>query len=254
MLEMAVYWHLCMIFVVILAVFRPMVALVFVLIMDMVAWYLDYESAFSRFFLRRVRSMYPLRIHGDKYEKQAIYVYHPHGIVCMGAQMVFCVDPVFSNRPSLLANPFLFRVPIMRGVLRGFGCNPATMGECERILGEGGSYSICGGGSEESVMSGWSPMRIRMKRRRSHFMLSRRYDVPIVPVICPGENEIMRKWDHPLENFLVWALGFNVPVVGLPKWMELDVYVGNPVWPGDDQKERLMSEIKRITPCEVEFC
>jgi hypothetical protein len=254
MLEMAVYWHICMMIVVLLAIWRPVVAIVFVVIMDMVAWYLEYDSWFSRYFLERVKRMYPIKLHGEKYEKQAIYVYHPHGIVCLGAQMIFCIDPVFSNRPSLMANPFLFRLPIMRGVLRGFDCSRATMSECERLLSEGRSYGICAGGSEESIMSGNSPMRLRVKRRRSHFMLSRKYNIPIVPIICPDENEIMKKWDHPMEDFFVWLFGFNIPVVGLPRWMELNIYMGNPVWPGEKHRERLMDEIRRITPCEVELC
>ncbi len=258
MLEIFLYWNIALYIFAISLIINPLKTILVLLIVDLVITASIPLDIYRKLDVvkRDIDAVYPMTIHGKIDNSiKAIYIYHPHGIVSMGAGMLFSVTERI--RAHFLINWPLLLTPCYRHIFRGYGMDSASGKTVTKYLTNGESVVLCTGGAEESRYSSIDPLYLRLKKRTSYLRYANKYSVPIIPVLCPDENRFFRKLDHPFEEAITKALSFNIPIVSpVPYRGPIDVYVGNPIYPNPDiesYKQQVMNEMERISPVKIEW-
>ncbi|XP_050789472.1 2-acylglycerol O-acyltransferase 3 isoform X4 [Gopherus flavomarginatus] len=104
---------------------------------------------------------------------------HPHGIMCVGAAAAFCTEgPGFSClfpglRPSLALLAGLFRLPLYREYMMGFGMCPVSRPSLDFLLARpGNAVVIVVGGAAESLDCAPGQHRVTLQRRSGFVRLA----------------------------------------------------------------------------------
>ncbi|XP_050789469.1 2-acylglycerol O-acyltransferase 3 isoform X1 [Gopherus flavomarginatus] len=125
---------------------------------------------------------------------------HPHGIMCVGAAAAFCTEgPGFSClfpglRPSLALLAGLFRLPLYREYMMGFGMCPVSRPSLDFLLARpGNAVVIVVGGAAESLDCAPGQHRVTLQRRSGFVRLALQHGAALVPVYSFGENEVFRQ-------------------------------------------------------------
>ncbi|XP_074926712.1 2-acylglycerol O-acyltransferase 3-like [Chelonoidis abingdonii] len=112
---------------------------------------------------------------------------HPHGIMCTGAAAAFCTEgPGFSRlfpglRPSLALLAGLFRLPLYREYMMGFGMCPVSRPSLDFLLARpGNAVVIVVGGAAESLDCTPGQHRVTLQRRTGFVRLALQHG-PAVP-------------------------------------------------------------------------
>lgn len=163
-------------------------------------------------------------------EKNYILVYHPHGIMCVGAYCCFATEATGFSRefpgivPHTLTLEGNFRLPFYRDYLMGTGSCSASKESIEYLLtkkGTGNALILVVGGAAEALDA--HPGRITtlvLKRRKGFIRLALKHGASLVPVFAFGENNVFSQVRNPHGTFLRQLqvklknkLGFSSPLL-----------------------------------------
>lgn len=133
--------------------------------------------------------------------KNYIFLYHPHGIISLGAFTNFGTEaggfsklfPGIDLR--LLTLEANFRLPFWRDLILALGICSVSRRSCTNILtkGPGNSLMIVPGGASEALYAFPGTFDLVLKRRLGFVKLALRHGSSLVPVLGFGENDL---WDQ----------------------------------------------------------
>lgn len=189
-------------------------------------------------------------------EKNYIFGYHPHGVLCAGAFCNFATEATDFSKvfpgitPHLLPLMALFRPPLFRDYVMSSGMCNVTRDSCEYILtkkGPGNSIVIVVGGAAESLDAHPGTYTITLKPRKGFIKLSLKTGSSLIPVFAFGENDLFHQVKNPRGSMLrsiqdkiqrtvafapvmFWGRGIFQYTFGiLPHRRPLHVVVGAPI-------------------------
>ncbi|ORX86660.1 diacylglycerol acyltransferase [Anaeromyces robustus] len=196
-----------------------------------------------------VRDYFPIRLHKSANldsNKQYLFGYHPHGIVCISSNIAFSsealsISKVFPGINIRLATiPINFWVPFWRDYVLMIGyCN------CDRKAITGifketnHSVVIVIGGANESLYSYPGTYKIILKRRKGFVRIALKNGISLVPVLNFGEVDVFDQIQHKIvteNNTLIKKyLGFRLPTfygrlkLWIPYSRPINVVTGIPI-------------------------
>nr|XP_020454642.1 diacylglycerol O-acyltransferase 2-like isoform X2 [Monopterus albus] len=187
----------------------PLCALYFVwLVMD---WQTPEKGGRKRRFVRKwrvwehFRDFFPVKLVKTAElnpNKNYIFGYHPHGIVCAGAFSCFSTESCgFAEafpgvRPSLATLAGLFKIPFFREYMMSAGLCPVSKPSLVHLLsksGKGNAVVIVIGGAAESLSSSPGVHTILVKQRKGFVRMALECGADLVPVYSFGENELFKQ-------------------------------------------------------------
>jgi len=168
-------------------------------------------------------------LHLSKRVNEGIMVcYHPHGLIpngfaLNGAVRARAQDNATYLPPWLPLNatvsgvqaPVLFKVPILRHILLGFGCCvPATKAGVRRLLADRTTFGIIPGGSEEVALHEAGRENLYLRKRAGFLKYALQAGYTIVIAFTFGESDLYSsvKAVRPLNLWLVRKFGFVLPI------------------------------------------
>jgi len=162
--------------------------------------------------------------------KNYIFGYHPHGIMCAGAFCNFGTEATaFSKNypgiiPSVCTLTGNFWWPFHRGYIMSCGACSVSKPSLEHILskqGKGNAAIIVIGGAAEALDA--KPKKdivLTLKNRKGFVKMALRFGASLVPVFSFGENDLYEQVPNPegskLRNFQTKfksIIGFSPPVI-----------------------------------------
>ncbi|CAL1267902.1 unnamed protein product [Larinioides sclopetarius] len=188
--------------------------------------------------------------------KNYIFGYHPHGILCYGAFNCFGTEAkdfstVFPGiTPRILTLEGQFWFPLHREHVMSTGACAATRESIEWLLtkeGKGNALILVIGGAAEALDAHPGDVNLTLKRRKGFVRLALKHGAPLVPVFAFGENDIFLQAENPkgssLREFqekIKSFLGFSTPLYRgrgmfqynyglLPYRKPITVVVGKPI-------------------------
>ncbi|KAF8791446.1 2-acylglycerol O-acyltransferase 2-like [Argiope bruennichi] len=188
--------------------------------------------------------------------KNYIFGYHPHGIMCYGAFSCFGTEArdfskVFPGiTPRLLTLEGQFWFPLHREHIMSAGCCAATRESIDWLLtkeGKGNALVLVIGGAAEALDAHPGDVNLTLKRRRGFVRLALKHGASLVPVFAFGENDIFQQVENPkgsplrqFQDKLKSFLGFSAPLFRgrgmfqynyglLPYRKPITVIIGKPI-------------------------
>jgi len=197
-------------------------------------------------------------------DKPALFLCHPHGLYGLTWFIHFAVSlskwPL-EQRPILAVHSVFFKLPIFKELFRSHQCIEAKESEIGKALKEGRSVALLVGGVEELQLTAPGPLQLILKKRSGYARISQEYQVPLVPVICPGENNLFPASQNPLWKWIQtllyknWRIALPSPsIASLWSWISIAykpfqapllTYVLDPVHPDQKSIEDIKSEYQR---------
>jgi hypothetical protein len=117
--------------------------------------------------------------------------------------------------------PILFKLPVVRNLLLGFGCcTPATKQGMHKLLKKGLDFGILPGGMEEVALYTYQKERVYLKQRAGFIKYALQYGYLLLPGYSFGECDMYRSMTAGAAARM-WAqehLGFVLPIFWGPKW------------------------------------
>ncbi|GFU56972.1 2-acylglycerol O-acyltransferase 1 [Nephila pilipes] len=188
--------------------------------------------------------------------KNYIFGYHPHGIMCYGAFSCFGTEgrdfsKVFPDiTPRILTLEGQFWFPLHREHVMCSGACAATRESIEWLLtkeGKGNALILVIGGAAEALDAHPGDVNLVLKRRKGFVRLALKHGASLVPVFAFGENEIFLQVDNPqgsllrqIQDKMKSFLGFSTPLFRgrgmfqynwglLPYRKPITVIIGKPI-------------------------
>ena len=117
--------------------------------------------------------------------------------------------------------PVLFRIPLLRQILLGFGCaTPATKRRMCDLMNRGIDFGILPGGMHEVAL--YEKGRDRIYTRPGFVKYALQYGVCLLPAFTFGESDLYTNLRAPLYRrvceFTLMRFGFIIPVFWGPRW------------------------------------
>lgn len=199
----------------------------------------------------------------------SIYLFHPHG--AFSTSFYFHTMTPFtsaflkesSSRPSPVVHRHLAWIPFAKEILEELGAVFNKYGDMKEVLVKGKSLAIIPGGIAEMNCVKGGMMRLHLGD--GIFKLSKELQVPIVPVMTFGENELYELGSktnpflHKLQELCYRNLGLILPIPSwssLKKWIKfmesglsnpVKSYMGDPVFPsGADETAVSLKEKYKV--------
>ncbi|XP_043933106.1 2-acylglycerol O-acyltransferase 3 isoform X2 [Protopterus annectens] len=157
-------------------------------------------------------------------ERNYVFGYHPHGIICAGAFSCFSTEATdFTTyfpgiRPCLATLAGLFRLPVYRDYIMSAGMCPVSKPSLQYLLsrnGTGNAVVIVVGGAAESLNCSPGQHQVTLKNRKGFVRLALENGADLVPVYAFGENEIFQQvifeegtWKRSLQLKFQKYIGF----------------------------------------------
>lgn len=157
-------------------------------------------------------------------ERNYVFGYHPHGIICAGAFSCFCTESTnFTTyfpgiRPHLAVLAGVFRLPVYREYIMCAGMCPVSKPSLQYILsqnGTGNAVVIVVGGAAESLNCSPGQHLVTLKNRKGFVRLALEHGADLVPVYAFGENDIFQQvifeegtWKRSLQLKFQKYIGF----------------------------------------------
>ena len=183
----------------------------------------------------------------------ALFLGHPHGLYGLTWFIHFAASlskwPL-KQRPVLAIHSVFFHLPIFRELMSSHHCIEAKEEIIVKTLKEGKSVALLVGGIEELHLSAPGPLRLILKKRTGYARISQQCQVPLIPLVCPEENQLFPAIQSPpwkwIQQFLytTWRIAIPIPsLTSLLSWSSiaykpfdkpLVTYILDPVYP--DQK------------------
>lgn len=164
-------------------------------------------------------------------EGPVLYIAHPHGLYSMapffhwGAGLTEwpCSHPI-----RVAIHSIFFKIPILREVAEAHGAIEATEHAIREHLKKGESVALLTGGIREIQATESGKMRLVLGDRRGFLRIARSLQVPIVPVLSFGENELFPPhrgaWLEWIQGYMKQWFGVYIPiptVSSLINWISL---------------------------------
>lgn len=189
-------------------------------------------------------------------DKNYIFGYHPHGIMCYGAFSCFGTEgrdfsEVFPGiTPRILTLEGQFWFPLHREHVMSSGACAATRESIEWLLtkeGKGNALILVIGGAAEALDAHPGDVNLVLKRRKGFVKLALKHGASLVPVFAFGENEIYLQMNNPqgsllrqIQEKIKSFLGFSTPLIRgrgmfqynwgiLPYRKPITVIIGKPI-------------------------
>jgi hypothetical protein len=176
--------------------------------------------------------------------KQFLFTFHPHGVFPATAMYMTETDgwrqSIGGNsKTSITAHgaSIIFNGPFLRDFVMGVGGRAVTRAAIMNSLREGNSAVIVTGGQAELILTSVSSRKMRLVTHHVGFIrIASESGVPVVPVLCFGENNILDNVHCPqLQKKFLKLIGFPFPLVPIGRWFlplpnrtALHVVVGEP--------------------------
>jgi len=172
-----------------------------------------------------VRDYFPIRLHKSANldsNKQYLFGYHPHGIVCISANITLSsealsISKVFPGINIRLATiPINFWLPFWREyILSICYCNCDKKAVTDIFNKTNHSIAIVIGGANESLYSFPGTYKIILRRRKGFVKIALKNGISLVPVMSFGEVDLFDQIEHKIitdNNTLIKKyLGFRLP-------------------------------------------
>ncbi|KAH8052098.1 2-acylglycerol O-acyltransferase [Aureococcus anophagefferens] len=119
--------------------------------------------------------------------------------------------------------PVLFRIPLLRQALLGFGCcTPATKQGMFSLFRKNLDFGILPGGMEEVALYSQNRDRVFIRKRAGFIKYALQHGYNLQPAFTFGESDIYASLRHPLYRrlclFTLKHAGFVIPVFWGPRW------------------------------------
>jgi 1-acyl-sn-glycerol-3-phosphate acyltransferase len=190
------------------------------------------------------------RVQGAIPPETALYIAHPHGLFSMAPFLHWAAR--ITNWPTdrkmcIAVHSIFFKIPIVCELMEAYGAIEATEESIRAKLKEGISVAVLTGGIRELHETHPGKMKLILKKRKGVFRIAQDLQVPIIPVLTFGENElfppIQSAWTRTLQKYLRAWMGIAIPIPtleGLKNWFILlhsplkthvTTWIGNPIKP-----------------------
>ena len=117
--------------------------------------------------------------------------------------------------------PILFKIPLMRSALLGFGCcTPATKKDMARLFTKNIDFGILPGGMEEVALFTKGRERVFLKKRAGFIKYALQYGYLVQPAYTFGESDLYTSLQagQGARMWMLKKLGFVLPVFWGPYW------------------------------------
>ena len=164
----------------------------------------------------------------DRVNEGIMVCYHPHGLIPQGFSLNGAVRARAQDNAYYLPSwlplkpvvsgvqaPVLFKIPILRHILLGFGCCvPATKHGVRTLLNRRTTFGIIPGGSEEVALHETGQENIYLKKRAGFLKYALQHGYTLVIAFNFGESDLYSsvKAVRPLNLWLVKNFGFVLPI------------------------------------------
>mmetsp|Transcript_67139 Transcript_67139/g.212528 ORF Transcript_67139/g.212528 Transcript_67139/m.212528 type:complete len:201 (+) Transcript_67139:1643-2245(+) len=95
-----------------------------------------------------------------------LFAFHPHGILCVGWTVAWCMEVMRKADVTWLTADILFRLPVISDMLTWFACEGASKGTITRRMREGANLAILPGGFDEAALFKRGEHRVFIKERK----------------------------------------------------------------------------------------
>jgi hypothetical protein len=180
--------------------------------------------------------------------KTAIYSIHPHGILSKGF-IAFAHDKIGNKLVRPAIHNVIFYLPFFREVSILNGYIPCTKERISQTLQKGYSVAILPGGIKELPIAPNNNDIIFIKNRKGIFEIAHQEQVPIVPVVVYGENELYYNLSFPFFGVKFPLMVGRFPLYWRPFDVELKYAFGKPIVgsnSSEDLRSKYVEEIKEI--------
>lgn len=204
-----------------------------------------------------IRKSFPIHLPETSLPDTAIYSWHPHGLYAI-SPFIHCCSSITSWSPNislathsyLSSLPFINLLPIKNKII------PINEDVIVRELDRNISVCLLPGGVRESFKITKNKFNLVIKDRKGIFRIAIKQNVPIVPILAFGENDLFEqidsRWNDKLQIFIDSIIGIQLPLPtwkSIKKWFTLlrkpfdrpiESFVGEPVYPlADDTVESM---------------
>ncbi|XP_046853454.1 diacylglycerol O-acyltransferase 2-like [Xenia sp. Carnegie-2017] len=183
-------------------------------------------------------------------EKNYIFGYHPHGVMCSGAWCNFATEATGFGKlfpgltPHLLTLKLLHWFPFYRDLLSAFGICDVSKESIVHILSKSGGGNVAiivVGGAAESLDAHPGLYRLTLKNRKGFVKMAIRTGASLVPVMSFGENDLfnqpknppgsrLRQWQNSIQKIISFApVMFFGRLFVLPHQKPINTIVGAPI-------------------------
>jgi len=117
--------------------------------------------------------------------------------------------------------PVLFRIPLVRNMLLGFGCaTPATKACMSKLFASGTDFGILPGGMEEVALYQRGRERVYLRQRAGFVKYALQHGYLIQPAYTFGESDLYTSMTNGawLRMFMLRKWGFVIPIFWGPRW------------------------------------
>jgi 1-acyl-sn-glycerol-3-phosphate acyltransferase len=230
-------------------------------------WLTETSVTLSNNLQKNIQETFILKGKGP--EGPVLYIAHPHGLFSMAPFLHWAVR--LTNWPSdknicIAVHSIFFKVPIVCELMEAYGAIEATEEAIREKLTQGVSVVVLTGGIREIHETHPGKMKLVLRSRKGVLRIAQDLQVPIVPVLTFGENELFpplqSAWMLRVQKYLRTWFGIAIPfptLASLKNWFHLlqaplrpqvVTCIGKPVLPGkksfsDFQKE-IFIEFQRV--------
>jgi len=164
----------------------------------------------------------------ERVNEGIMVAYHPHGLIPCGFALngavrarAQCNEKYLPNWLPLNATvsgvqaPVLFKIPLLRHILLGFGCCvPATKEGVRHLLATRTTFGIIPGGSEEVAIHENGKENLYLKNRAGFLKYALQHGYTVVIAFTFGESDLYQSVSliRPLNLWLVKRFGFVLPI------------------------------------------
>ncbi|KAH8082874.1 2-acylglycerol O-acyltransferase [Aureococcus anophagefferens] len=140
-----------------------------------------------------------------------------------GAELAENLDDARKRSCDGVMAPVLFRIPLLRQALLGFGCcTPATKQGMFSLFRKNLDFGILPGGMEEVALYSQNRDRVFIRKRAGFIKYALQHGYNLQPAFTFGESDIYASLQHPLYRrlclFTLKHAGFVIPVFWGPRW------------------------------------
>jgi len=150
-----------------------------------------------------------------KPEKQAIFLFHPHGSFSMASFFhigTHMTDWATRRIKATMTNLMLL-LPFAKEIIHNHNCVLSDYNSMNESLEKGDSLAVCLGGTREVLYTKSHVLNLNILKKRGVFKMALKNGCGIVPVLTYGENELFQITENVqwINNILI-EYGLCMPI------------------------------------------